>query len=264
MRNKANNPVPMAVAVEPSAASEFHAAAQALAARLSLPLAELGAPGFALFLVLTSERLELREPAPSRTGPVFVDFVGGAVGRRMWDTGLGRQPLLRAVGFKRGQPPTVLDATAGLGRDAFLMAAAGCRVMAVERRPVMAALLADGLRRALLEPRTAEAAARCVLVEADAGQVMEGFDDEVRPDVVYLDPMFAARAKTAASKKELRLCGLACGADHDADDLLEPALKAARKRVVVKRWLHAPVLAERRPHASIKGASIRFDIYTTS
>ena len=254
----------MAVAVEPSAASESLAAGEALAARLGLPMAGLNDPGYALFLVLTFERLELREPAPSRTGPVFVDFVGGAVRRRMGQAGLGRQPLLRAVGFKREQPPAVLDATAGLGRDAFLMAAAGCRVMAVERRPVMAALLADGLRRALLEPRTAEAAARCVLVEADACVVMEGFDEQVRPDVVYLDPMFAGRAKSAASKKELRLCGLACGEDPDADELLEPALKTARRRVVVKRWLHAPTLAGRRPHASLKGASIRFDVYIAS
>ena len=122
---------------------ERHADAARLAAELG-PL-RMSAP-FAL--VWTAERLELRKLDEPKLGAVFVDFVEGAVAHRRKFGGGRSQSIAKAVGLKAGANPLVVDATAGLGRDAFVLASLGCRVVMLERSPVVAALLADGLTRA--------------------------------------------------------------------------------------------------------------------
>ncbi|HOA73599.1 MAG TPA: class I SAM-dependent methyltransferase [Phycisphaerae bacterium] len=231
-----------------------------LAERLGLPLVALDAPDFKLQLVVTARRLELREVG-QQTGPVYVDFVGGRLASRRRG-GLARDPLVRAVG-RKGTDWSVLDVTAGLGRDAFLLAWAGCRVTMVERSPVIAALLEDGLARGLADPDVAPVIRdRLNLVQADARGYLAALPEADRPDAVYIDPMFEPRAKTAASKKEMRLCRLVAGDDPDAADLLVAARQVARYRVAVKRWLHAPPLGPA-PDIQYKGQSIRYDVYLT-
>ena len=124
-----------------------------LAAQLGLPLVHAADPGYDLLLTVTAERLELRCPQRGGPGPLYVDFVGGPLGyaRRVNRFGL----LFQAVGFRSGRP-TVLDATAGLGRDAFRLAYHGCRVTALERSPILFALLQDGLERAARVPELQE------------------------------------------------------------------------------------------------------------
>lgn len=227
--------------------------AQALAARLGLNLAPETAE---LLLVLTPERLELREVA-SRTGPVFVDFSAQrAISRR---EGGRRLEVARAVGLKGGHRPTVLDATAGLGQDAFALAAGGCCVTMIERHPVVAALLADGLARAQRDPELAMVAVRLCLIVGDALELMR--QSTPRPEAVLLDPMYPHQPKRALPKKELRLFRQLVGDDTDADALLDAALALATRRVAVKRPRHAPPLAGRQPSAVILGKTIRFDLY---
>lgn len=225
-----------------------------LSRELGLPLDCADRP---LQLAVTETRLELRETG-ERTGPVYVDFVGGAMGKRR-QGGWSRDPLVRAIG-RKGDSWRVLDATAGLGRDAFVLALAGCHVTAVERSPVMAALLEDGLRRADLDVQLRPVVQRLHLVKGDSRDVLDGLTEADRPDAAYIDPMFAHRAKSALSKKEMQFCRLVSGDDTDAADLLAVARRVARHRVVVKRWLHAPPLG---PHPAIqyKGRSIRYDVY---
>ena len=137
------------------ASPRLHDRTAALARELSLPLVEAVTEAdrvhYDLLLVVTEQRLELRETGRKKGRPLFVDFVGGAVGFRRRVAGSRRQPIARAIGL-RGDPPTVLDATAGLGRDSFLLACLGCPVVAVERSPVLGALLGDGLTRAAGAP----------------------------------------------------------------------------------------------------------------
>lgn len=195
-----------------------------------------------------------------RLGAVQADFVAGPLGRRRVGGGLARQMLARAVGFK-GKALSVFDATAGLGRDAFLLACLGCRVTAVERSPIVAALFEDGLARAAREPSLfAMLNARLRLILGDSREILAGLGEAERPDVVYLDPMFAARKKTALSKKEMQLCRLVAGDDLDAAELYRAAWAAARGRVVVKRWLRAPTLAGP-PTFACKGTTVRYDVY---
>lgn len=234
-------------------------AAAALAAQWGLACpARSDAP---LQLIHTGERLELRQCTADAPGPVYVDFVGGAVGHRRRFGGGRGQEIARAVGLKQGATPHVLDATAGLGRDAFVLASLGCTLTLVERSPVVAALLADGLRRAAAAEEVAEIIRRMRLVHADAAAWLAGLPSAAAPDVVYLDPMYPHRAKAALVKKEMRLFREVVGADRDAERLLETALKVARVRVVVKRPDYAEPLGGRPPTMSIATKNHRFDVY---
>jgi 16S rRNA (guanine1516-N2)-methyltransferase len=248
-------------------APELEAIAQRLARDLNLPHVRPDAAGYDWQLRVTphdappGHRLELQQIGDHAPGPIVVDFVGGAVGHRR-RTGEGRhQPLARAVGLKRGVNPTVLDATGGLGRDAFVLATLGCAVTLVERHPVIAVLLEDGLQRARADAETAPIAARMTLRHADTRAVFDALEEADRPDVIYLDPMYPHRSKTAAVKKEMRALQALLGEDEDADELLALARHCARQRVVVKRPKGAAELGNQAPHHCIVAPHTRYDVY---
>jgi len=234
--------------------------AEEIAVELGLPLA-LSGDGFDLLLAVTPDHVELRETGPKAPGPVFADFVTGALAHRRQFGGGRGQHIARAVGLKHGATPSVLDATAGLGRDAYVLASLGCRVTLVERSPVIAMLLRDALTRAVNDPATSEVAAHMQLRIGDALALIEQLPEPQRPEVIYLDPMFPERGKRAEVKKEMRLFQRLVGPDEDADGLLAAALRAARKRVVVKRPRLAPALQGPAPTGAVHGKSTRFDIY---
>lgn len=238
------------------------AEAAALAQQLRLPLAEAPKEGLDYALVLTDTRLELRTLGPKAPGPIYVDFVGGRLGHRRRSGGGRRQPLARAVGMKPGYNPHVVDATAGLGRDGFVLASLGCRVVLVERSPVVAALLEDGLARARRDAHIgAWVQERLRLVWADGPAYLSGLPQARRPDVVYLDPMFPERRKSALVKKEMRVFRELVGTDPDAPALLAAALSCARRRVVVKRPKNAPPLQGPEPSGAVVSPNTRYDIY---
>ena len=125
-----------------------------------------------------------------------------------------------------------------------------------ERSPVIRALLEDGLNRAKADPYIGR-----WVTERLSLSVNESDPLPFKPDVVYLDPMYPTRKKSAYVKKEMRILKMVVGDDTDADDLLEPALKIAVKRVAVKRPAYAGWLANRKPHTVIESKNSRFDIY---
>lgn len=191
-----------------------------------------------------------------------VDFLTGRVGYRLGTRGHAREALLRAVGSVAARPH-VLDATAGLGRETVLLACAGFRVTACERAPILAALLDDGLRRAA----EGDAALGSIIRErislrhADACSCLNAA--VAVPDVVYLDPMFPPRRKSALVKKEMRLVRLAVGGEaDDAARIVEAARAAGVGRIVVKRPADASPLAGAPSHA-VPGRTVRFDVYDT-
>lgn len=216
-------------------------------------------PGF--HLVLDSSGLFLQEGAGGKAR-VQVDFAGGAnAHRRKFGGGLG-QDIAKAVGVTGRFKPRVLDATAGLGRDSFVLSSLGCSVMSCERHPVVAALLEDGLQRAAMDPGTADVVDRITLRFGAATEFTES-DQSLRPEVVYLDPMFADDAKGSAQvKKDMQAFRTLVGADTDADDLLDWALSLARCRVVIKRGRKAAPLGNRIADYSINGKSNRFDVFS--
>lgn len=196
------------------------------------------------------------------TSSLVVDFVGGAVGHR-FRSGEGRgQPLAKAAGFSNGVTPDVVDATAGLGRDAFFLAALGARVTLIERSPAMHALLAEGLARAHAQGgRYAETVDRMTLIHGDSGILLP----QLKPQVVLIDPMHPPRDKTALVKKEMRLIRDIVGTDPDSAELMKVALQTAQNRVVLKWPLRAePMEGVRKPSHQILGKSTRYDVFVNA
>lgn len=235
--------------------------AKTLAKQWQLPFALTQSQGMAL--VLTEHQLELRQLDDPKLGAVFVDFASDALTFRREHGGGRKEAIAKAVGIKGQALPVVLDGTAGLGRDAFVLASLGAKVMMIERSPVVAALLSDGLHRAQFEQDLQDwLPQRMQLFAGDSEQQLNDWQQQ-QPDVVYLDPMFPHRKKSALVKKEMRLFQQLLGPDEDADSLLSPALALAKNRVVVKRPESAPFLAQREPNMAIKGKKHRFDVYFT-
>lgn len=190
-----------------------------------------------------------------------MDFVGGAVGHRLRFGGGRGQALPKAAGFAKGQTPRIVDTTAGLGRDAFLLASLGAEVTLIERSAEMHALLAEAMDRAReAGPDYADIIGRMTLVLGDGRELLP----TLRPEVVLVDPMHPPRGNTALVKKEMRLLREIVGADPDAFELMQAALAAASKRVVLKWPLRAESLSGLPlPSHQIIGKSTRYDVFMT-
>jgi len=228
--------------------------AEELARELNLPLAITGESNSDFQLVITSERLELRDVRNPRLSPVCVDFT--SLDLRPYSNNLSRrQPLARAIGKKTR---TVVDATAGYGQDALLLALMGFHVTAIERSPVVAALSRDGLQR-FIKHTGINLSGRLQRVMGDSRSLLPALVP--RPDAIYLDPMFPPkRRKSAAVKKEMQLLRDLVGDDADAVELLDICCAIAGDRVVVKRPDDAPPLVPE-PSMSLTGKLVRYDIY---
>ena len=237
----------------------LRAQAEILANQLNLPCVEKPNTFIHYVLCVTPTHLELQATIDDALGgPLFINFLKGPVAYRRLHGGGRKELLARAVGIKAQAIPMVLDATAGLGRDAFVLASLGCSVQCIERSPIIAALLQDGLNRLMATDQTID----MKLVVANATDYMKQVPEIARPDVVYLDPMYPMRTQSALVKKELRILREIVGEDQDAASLLHGALRIAKKRVVIKRPLHAPLLDnDVKPSIVYKGKTSRFDVY---
>jgi len=216
---------------------------------------------FELILEVTEQGLQIQPCGKRPPGPTRVDFVSGSVAHRRQFGGGKGQMIAKAVGVKGALKPTLLDATAGLGKDAFVLATLGCHVTMLERSPVIHALLEDGLKRAAIDPEAGSIVERMHLQGADSIEWMRQHLDTSGFQVVYLDPMFPHKDKSALVKKEMRAFRPVVGDDSDADQLLELALSIAENRVVVKRPRKAPYLADCKPALQFMGKSSRYDVY---
>ena len=177
---------------------------------------------------------------------------------------LKNEPLLRAIGLKKLHTPLVFDATPGMGKDAFMLASFNCQIVMVERSVVVAALLENGLERASQNEQLKETIAKMKLINADSIEYLK--NNELRPDVIYLDPMFPERIKSAKVKKEMQLLQQLLAHELDNNEeksLLAIAMEKANNRVVVKRPKAAPWLAGKKPSHCIEGKAIRYDVYLT-
>jgi len=174
---------------------------------------------------------------------------------------LSRELLVRAARLHGVEHPRAVDATAGLGDDTLLLAAAGFEVTLFERNATIAALLADALERAATDDTLGPIVARMHLVEGDSIQGMEGMAAlEEQPDVVLLDPMFPQKQKSAASRKKAQLLQSLEEPCADEQALLDAAIAAGPRKVVVKRPLKGACLANMKPSYDLRGKAIRYDV----
>jgi 16S rRNA (guanine1516-N2)-methyltransferase len=221
-------------------------------------------PGAAYYLCLNEQGLQLRPAGQRAPGSIRIDFVGGALAHRRRFGGGRGQPLARAAGMKPGFNPTVWDATAGLGRDGFVLASLGCRVTLCERSAILAALLQDALQRATADEEIGGwVCGRLRMVHGDSRELLQNLAEERQAEVVYLDPMYPPGKEHVLVKKEIRTLQELLGPERDSDALLEIALKSARRRVVVKRPRRAGWLNDKKPDTCIISKKTRYDIYVT-
>ena len=233
----------------------------------------------------------------STHGPIILDYATGSLRHRQRFGGGKGQPLAKALGLKAKQTPNfVLDATAGYGKDAFVIASLGCPVLLVERSPVMCCLVEQALLLAGRDSVTETISSRMVLVNEDSTiflqmlknahtqissqqnkQINKFPDDPVlhginnqpatwhfsRPDVIYLDPMYPLTEKSAKVKKDMQTLHRLIGPDIANESLLSTALECTRKQVVVKRPKNAAPFANQEPHRHISSPNTRYDIYLT-
>ena len=192
-------------------------------------------------------------------GELRVDFVSGAVAHRLRFGGGRGQALAKAMGLRAGKTPTIIDATAGLGRDSFLLASLGAKVIMIERSEKIHALLVQGMQRGLKEGgKFSEIIGRMTLLRGDAKDLLAG----LTADAILIDPMHPPRNNSALVKRELRQVREIVGTDDDAADLVRVALKHAGNRVVLKWPAKAdPILGIQACSHQITGKSTRYDVF---
>jgi 16S rRNA (guanine1516-N2)-methyltransferase len=178
---------------------------------------------------------------------------------RLKQPNLSRELIVRAAKIKNdGREHIAIDATAGMGEDSLLLAAAGFNVILYENDPIIAALLEDSLKRAANEKYLDSIAARMRLVKEDSIKALNNLD--IVPDVVYLDPMFPERSKSGLIKKKFQLLQQLENPCSNEEELLEAAIKSGPKKIVIKRPAKGAYLAGRKPDYSIEGKAIRYDV----
>lgn len=242
--------------------AEHFSVAHALAERLAAPVVLKPCCDFRYLLSVTERGLELHNTGDPNCGSIRIDYLGGTLGYRLAHQLGKRHPLARAVGVGTKPGMYVIDATAGMGRDALIMARLGCRVLMLERSAIIASMLSDGLLRAQKSvPLRSVIRERIKLKQVDAVPFLQSLTRDRRPDVIYLDPMYPQRKKSALVKKEMRFFRDLVGEDEDAGVLLNSALRCAIKRVVVKRPRRGESLPGPPPHRTIIGKSTRYDVY---
>jgi len=256
-------PDKLSIAVQ-AAGLHDEATASALAVELQLPLCPMpiaarDCEDFQVLLVCSDMGLSLAQTGRAASGPVSVEFGGAAMRHRR--RGGHNELLGKAVGLSKKAEINVLDATAGIGRDSFILADLGCHVTLCERNRIIARMLASALTCAArdVDGWLRGVVARMVLVEGDARNLN---DAQLEPiEVIYLDPMFPERGKQAKVKKEMALFHKLLGKGEDADELLLWALQQDVARVVVKRPPRAPELAGCKVSHVISGKAVRYDVY---
>lgn len=201
-------------------------------------------------LIVCADKLVLKINSFS---PLFADF-RISIWQKRRDAGK-KQGLVRAC--KPGPGVRIVDATAGWGRDAAVLASFGAEVVMLERNPVMATLLADALVR---RDEHSKNCLKLSLVSMDATHYLQGLSEKDYPDVVYIDPMHPQRQKTALVKKEMQALQQLIGVEEEAQALVNLAVSRALKRVVVK-WPQQQSPLMDTPISSISGKTVRFDIY---
>lgn len=228
-----------------------------------IPDIRLSHSRFEHLLVLTPDHLCLQPTTQQQShfAPFYIDFLSKKMRYRCDQSKHQKELIVKVMGIKPQDNPVIIDATAGLGRDSFILANSGFNVIMLERSLIFYLLLQDALNRAKNNDTTAESAKKLKLIYADSIHWLQDIPANIRPDVIYLDPMYPARVKSAAVKKEMKLLQQLIHTDLDSESLFKVASTCANRRVVVKRSRLCAHISEQKPDFSLIGNSSRFDVY---
>jgi 16S rRNA (guanine1516-N2)-methyltransferase len=238
--------------------------AEGVASNLRLPIfngdLSLAQETFSFLILISKEGTKLQKLGKPKVRPVMIDFLSQKNIFRKNQGGGKKQLIARAVGLNKKNDLKILDVNAGLGSDAFVLASLGAKVLMLERSPIISLLLEDALQRAENFLKTEKI--NLELTKQDAlCYLKEKSFSAMRPDVIFLDPMYPERKKSAIGSKEMRILKEIVGEDLDAPRVLSLALNVALMRVVVKRPKLALWLGDKKPDLIFFGKSTRFDVY---
>lgn len=231
--------------------------------QLKLPLFKKKSNHHELQLLFHDDLVELFDKQLNTT--LSIDFLNGPLAHRQQFGGGRGQAIAKAVGLKSGVTPTILDATAGLASDAYVLATLGCPIILVERSAIVFSLIDDAVQRATLSETfnpILKQGFHIINEDAIVYIKKQRATNSIAPDVIYIDPMYPERKKSALVKKDMQILQRLHKKQDDADALLDEALLFAKKRVVVKRPIQAESLTKRKPNTYIKSKKTRYDIYT--
>ena len=189
--------------------------------------------------------------------PFTIDFSSKEFLRRKDDK---NQEILKAIGIKKDSNLKILDTTAGLGRDSFILANFGCKITMLERNPIIFLLLQNAIENSKNNSEIAKTTQNMTLINQNSIEYLNNLKENF--DVIYIDPMFPKTNKSRLVKKDMQIFREIVGDDLDSGKLLELALQQNVKRVVVKRMKKAEYLANKKPNFEIVGNTTRFDVYT--
>jgi len=206
--------------------------------------------------------LVCQEASAKKPSHLRVEFSQGPLAYRRVHGGGKNQAIAKAVGLKHYPLPLrVIDATAGWGRDAFVLASLGCTLHLIEQSIMMGALLEDGLKRASVDPIIGSWVSAMKLSVASAEDILNDLEDSDCPEVIYLDPMFPDSEGSALHTLRMRVLREIVSDLKPSDKLLALARSKAHKRVVVKRPQQAEPLDDQEPDFAIHSVSHRYDVY---
>lgn len=226
-----------------------------------IPFSDPHCQSYEYLLILTSEYLGLQNPPSKKFDSFYIDFFSKQMQYRCKKANLKNEAIAKALGCKPSEKLRIVDATAGLGRDSFILATLGYEVMMLERSPIIWALLQDALTRAKIKAPTI--VNRLQLIYTNAIDWLNKLLHHQRPHIIYLDPMFPPRKKSAAVKKEMQILQKLVPDSKDLPLLLQVSRSKALKRVIVKRPKNADKIVDFAENFCIMGKTNRFDVYLT-
>ena len=194
---------------------------------------------------------------------IAIDFLKGAVAHRERFGGGKGQAIAKAIGLNRYDSPSVMDVTAGLARDAWVLATLGCRMTLLERSAVLCAMITAAVEQARSDNGSGTVDNIIDVLQKDSIEHLASLESPALPDVIYMDPMYPERNKSALVKKDMQVLHKLIGATPDESELLEWAKRQAKRRVVVKRPVGAPCVAGLTPSHQINSKKTRYDVYMT-
>ncbi|WAI11761.1 MAG: class I SAM-dependent methyltransferase [Buchnera aphidicola (Macrosiphum albifrons)] len=211
-------------------------------------------------LIINHNSLELYNRENVNQKSIKVDFTSKKNNYRCFHFKKKNEVLFKVAGIKNSYFPSILDATAGLGNDSFIFSFLGCQVLMIERHPIVAALLKDGLQRGYQDKKIGHwLKKRLHLVINDSSNMLEM--PISRPDIIYLDPMYPSHNKKSLPKKNMQLIRKLIGYNYDSEILLNISRKLAKNRIIVKRPYYAKPLSKDKVNFTITTTKHRFDIY---
>jgi 16S rRNA (guanine1516-N2)-methyltransferase len=209
------------------------------------------------FLYYDKEDLLLKFFYNKEKGSLYFDLKKELSSHRQKNYSLKEEPLAKSLAIKKSDSNKMIwDATAGTGKDLMLIKhfvlGTNTKMIAFERNPLIYLLLFNGLFHAGIT--------EVKLIYADSLDVFAKKAEVAKPDIIYYDPMYPEKKKSALPRKEMQIFKELIGPDLDTQNFLQHFRAIAKDRVVVKRSLMAEMIAPDAT-ASYKGKSTRYDMY---